>query len=272
MTTLPTLTPFLNQLHKTSRLRVWSIVVTIFGDLVQPRGTPISTQELLQLTDAIGVEGNALRTAMSRLAKEGWLTRHKQGRTSAYSLSKSGALTFLAASERIYNPSFFSANNHWHLAIHNEPIDPTTIDHATSFQINKTTRLSQEPLAGKDCLALSALIEDMPNWVRDQLIPQPLNNNYQTLYDLLQSIDVQDVTALPPLEAMALRFITIHFWRRLVLRHPLLPAKLSDTNWVGSKTHAQVKELYAQIITPSEKWWDIPTPDKGLEHLQQRFQ
>jgi len=106
MTTLPTLTPFLNELHKTSRLRVWSIVVTIFGDLVQPRATPISTQELLQLTSAIGIEGNALRTVMSRLAKEGWLTRHKQGRTSAYSLSKSGANTFLAASERIYKPNF----------------------------------------------------------------------------------------------------------------------------------------------------------------------
>ena len=163
MTTLPTLTPFLNELHKTSRLRVWSIVVTIFGDLVQPRGTPISTQELLQLTDAIGIEGNALRTAMSRLAKEGWVTRHKQGRTSAYSLSKSGTNTFLAASERIYNPDFFSTNNQWHLTIHNEAIDPKTVDHATSFQINKTTCLSQEPLAGNDHLALKATIEDMPD-------------------------------------------------------------------------------------------------------------
>ena len=272
MTTLPTLTPFLNELHKTSRLRVWSIVVTIFGDLVQPRGTPISTQELLQLTGAIGIEGNALRTAMSRLAKEGWLTRHKQGRTSAYSLSKSGANTFLAASERIYHPSFFSSNDQWHLAIHNEAIDPKTIDHATSFQINKTTCLSQDPLTGKDCLTLKATIEDMPDWVKDQLIPQSLSDNYQTLHNLLQSIDVTRVAGLSPLEAMALRFITIHFWRRLVLRHPLLPQNFSRTNWVGSKTHAQVKALYAQIITPSEKCWETSTTDQGLAHLQQRFQ
>ena len=272
MTTLPTLTPFLNELHKTSRLRVWSIVVTIFGDLVQPRGTPISTQELLQLTDAIGIEGNALRTAMSRLAKEGWLTRHKQGRTSAYSLSKSGANTFLTASERIYHPSFFSTNDQWHLAIHNEAIDPTTIDHASSFQINKTTCLSQEPLAGKGCLTLEATIEDMPNWVKNQLIPQSLSDNYQTLHDLLQSIDFGDTAKLSPLEAMALRFITIHFWRRLVLRHPLLPQTFSKADWIGSETHTHVKELYAEIISPSENWWETPTTDRGLKHLQQRFQ
>ena len=271
MTTLPTLTPFLNELHKTSRLRVWSIVVTIFGDLVQPRGTSISTQELLQLTDAIGIEGNALRTAMSRLAKEGWLTRHKQGRTSAYSLSKSGADTFLTASERIYHPHFFSTNDQWHLAIHNEPIDPKTIDHASSFQINKTTILSQDPLVGKDYLALSATIEDMPDWAKDQLIPPPLSNNYQTLHRLLQTIDHTDLTTLPTLEAMALRFITIHFWRRLVLRHPLLPQTFSKADWIGSETHTHVKELYAEIISPSENWWETPTTDSGLKQLQQRF-
>ena len=272
MTTLPTLTPFLNELHKTSRLRVWSIVVTIFGDLVQPRATPISTQELLQLTDTIGIEGNALRTAMSRLAKEGWLTRHKQGRTSAYSLSKSGANTFLAASERIYHPNFFSSNKQWHLAIHSEAIDPKTVDHATSFQINKTTCLSQEPLAGKDYLTLKATIEDMPDWVKDQLIPQSLSDNYQTLHDLLKPIDLSGTAKLSPLEAMALRFITIHFWRRLVLRHPLLPQSLSSTFPQGAETHARVKELYAHIIDTSEKWWETPTTDKGLKHLEQRFQ
>ena len=271
MTTFPTLTPFLNELHKTSRLRVWSIVVTIFGDLVQPRGAPISTQELLQLTDAIGIEGNALRTAMSRLAKEGWLTRHKHGRTSAYSLSKSGANTFLTASERIYQKHFFSPNDQWHLAIHNKPIDPKSIDRASSFQINKTTILSQDPVVGKDYLALSATIEDMPDWVKDQLIPQSLRDNYQTLHRLLQTIDLTHVATLSPMEAMALRFITIHFWRRLVLRHPVLPQTFSKANWIGSLTHTQVKKLYAEIITPSENWWETPTTDSGSTQLHQRF-
>lgn len=272
MTTLPTLTPFLNELHKTSRLRVWSIVVTIFGDLVQPRGTPISTQELLQLTSAIGIEGNALRTAMSRLAKEGWVTRHKQGRTSAYSLNQSGANTFLTASERIYNPSFFSTNTDWYLTICKEQIDQAAIHHTTSFLINKTTVLSHEPIAYNDCFMLKTTIEDVPDWVKSQLIPQILSDNYKTLHDLLCSIDIAQAKSLSPLEAMALRFIAIHFWRRLVLRHPLLPANLMNSDWVGSKTHSMMRELYAQIIAPSENWWETPTTDKGLEHLKQRFQ
>jgi len=112
----------------------------------------------------------------------------------------------------------------------------------------------------------------MPDWVKDQLIPQSLSDNYQTLHDLLQSIDVAETAKLSPLEAIALRFITIHFWRRLALRHPLLPQGLSNSSWVGCKAHAQVKALYANIIDTSEKWWETPTTEKGLKHLQQRFQ
>ncbi len=66
------------------RHRVWSLVVTIFGDAIEPRGGVLRLGALQKITEHIGIEGNALRTAMSRLASDGWLERQRIGRASYY--------------------------------------------------------------------------------------------------------------------------------------------------------------------------------------------
>ena len=131
------LKPLLDELHKSGRLRVWSIVISIFGDLVQPRGGRISMQELLALTENVGIEGNALRTAMSRLAKEEWVDRYKEGRNSFYTLSGYGKQTFLAASERIYQARFNSGSSDWVMAFYPEDLPQQTVDVASRLSFNK---------------------------------------------------------------------------------------------------------------------------------------
>ncbi|MCP4183007.1 MAG: hypothetical protein GY761_06780 [Hyphomicrobiales bacterium] len=49
-------------------------MVTIFGDAIVPRGDVMRPGALQQITDHIGISNNALRTAMSRLASDGWLS------------------------------------------------------------------------------------------------------------------------------------------------------------------------------------------------------
>ena len=65
------LDPVITALHAESRLRVWSLVITVFGDCVQHRGGAISTARLGRLLGRIGVEPGALRTALSRLGRDG---------------------------------------------------------------------------------------------------------------------------------------------------------------------------------------------------------
>lgn len=271
MSSTPLLSPFLETLHQTGRLRVWSIVVTIFGDLVQPRGIPISTQELLQLTTAVGIEGNAVRTALSRLAKEGWVERHKQGRTSAYSLSQSGSDTFLTASERIYNRHFYSPVDTWDLAIHESNIDPSLINLSTSFLISRTTVLSQSGHLVDDVFQLTAPIKTLPPWMRERLLPDELTNHYQAFHTLIDAIETDDLARLKPLDAMALRFVLIHFWRRLVLRHPLLPQCLEKDAPIGAAVHNRLRDIYKVLVPISEQWWDVPTSADGQLLLAARF-
>ena len=73
------LSPLIDQLHKDGRLRVWSLVITIFGDAIQPRGGRVSTARLQEILERMRIEPGALRTALSRLAKEGWVIREREG-------------------------------------------------------------------------------------------------------------------------------------------------------------------------------------------------
>ena len=73
------LAPLIETLTADGRLRVWSLVITVFGDSVEPRGGTISTARLGRLLGRIGVGSGALRTALSRLAGDGWVTAQRKG-------------------------------------------------------------------------------------------------------------------------------------------------------------------------------------------------
>ncbi|MEL7429465.1 MAG: hypothetical protein AAFN43_05655, partial [Pseudomonadota bacterium] len=84
------------------QMKVWSVLITIFGDCIVPRGGRISLSSLQQITAPMNIEANAVRTALSRLAKDGWLDRRRHGRQTSYALQGDGKTLFERAEERIY--------------------------------------------------------------------------------------------------------------------------------------------------------------------------
>ena len=60
--------------------RTGSIVITVFGDAIVPRGGSVWLGTLLEFFAVIDIDSGVVRTAMSRLAADGWLERNKVGR------------------------------------------------------------------------------------------------------------------------------------------------------------------------------------------------
>lgn len=89
-------------LHAERRLRVWSLVVTVFGDAAAPRGGRMPAAALTAITGRLGVGAGAARTALSRLVADGTLTREREGRASFHRLSPAAAAEVAAASRLIY--------------------------------------------------------------------------------------------------------------------------------------------------------------------------
>ena len=66
----------------------------MFGDAIVPRGGSVALATLLEFCETLDIDASVVRTAMSRLAADGWFERSKIGRNSFYRLVQKGRLTF----------------------------------------------------------------------------------------------------------------------------------------------------------------------------------
>ncbi len=71
--------------------RTGSLAITVFGDAIVPRGGSVWLGTLLEFFEALDVDSGVVRTAMSRLAADGWLERNKVGRKQFLPVGQEGA-------------------------------------------------------------------------------------------------------------------------------------------------------------------------------------
>ena len=55
--------------------RTWSLIITLYGDAIVPRGGSVWLGTLLEFFRVLEIGDGVVRTAMSRLAADGWLGR-----------------------------------------------------------------------------------------------------------------------------------------------------------------------------------------------------
>jgi phenylacetic acid degradation operon negative regulatory protein len=98
-------------------LRSGSLIVTLFGDAIMPRGGAIALGSLIALAAPFGLNERLVRTATARLAKDGWLTGRRAGKLSEYRLSRDGRERFSDATKRIYGAPDSEWSGRWTLVV-----------------------------------------------------------------------------------------------------------------------------------------------------------
>ncbi len=83
-------------------VRAGSLITTIFGDAIAPRGGVVWLGSLIEAMSELGISERLVRTSVFRLAKDGWLQSNQVGRRSYYSLTEEGRERFEQATHRIY--------------------------------------------------------------------------------------------------------------------------------------------------------------------------
>jgi len=118
-------------LWQENSLKVWSLIITFFGDAVVTRGGNVSAKTVQTVLTGMHVGNGAVRTACSRLVSDQWIVRQKIGRESFYELADEGYRPFKVASVRIYSALSVdsSDSNRWTLAVKDQGIktDHTTL-------------------------------------------------------------------------------------------------------------------------------------------------
>lgn len=260
-------------------LRGGSLLVTIFGDAIAPRGGAIMLGSLIELAAPFGLNERLVRTAMSRLVDEGWLENRRRGRLSEYRLSRTGAKRFATATQQIYGAPAGEWTGLWTVvvvpgarrgpAVSREaardalawagfgeaaagvfvhPALPEadlrhllTSDRALAQAIVFTTA-SATAGSGQ---ALATLGWDLGE----------LGGRYRTFVarftPALEAVESRN--SLDPLACFLLRTLLVHEYRRIHLRDPLLPPELLPADWVGADAYRLCRSIYARVAPVAEQ-------------------
>lgn len=227
--------------------RVWSLLVTLFGDLVLPSAEPISGSEINALLLLAGLKREAIRVAIHRLRKDGWIDSTRQGRESLYELSAWGTAQTRAAAPRVYADSALATEAWVWIA---EPGDAGALSGA------------QVPLGPNMALA-SAVPEGEsgvypvpvpatappPAWMRGAVCSPDQVALWADLDLRLQGLasGLARAPALGPQERVILRCMVVHAWRRLALRVPALPDHVFPEDWAGPQARARFHDVLHRL-------------------------
>lgn len=227
--------------------RVWSLLVTIFGDLAIANDARLSGATVNALTAAIGIKPEATRVAIHRLRKEGWIESHRSGRETRYGLTQSGRAETLAVRTRVY--AYDAPNTMPQLVIDKTGVSASA-DPTRSVHIGPHIWVQVPPVVSEDAWALQVAAE-LPHWVRDSLCSQDAQHASQRLADsFARLLKTGALKGLSPLQEVALRVLLVHEWRRLVLRIPEFPDACFPDAWRGSECRTALRELMSRLPAP----------------------
>lgn len=229
--------------------RVWSLMISLFGDLARDQGDVIDGPVLSSMMAAMDVRPEAARVALHRLRKDNWIASHKQGRISQHSLTPNGRAQSQAASTRIYaTPDCLPPG--WQMVL----IEEADFE---APELKDFTLLQGRVFIGSSELtppqnAYVTAGTTAPEWMKRELEPIQLADGYFQLHAALEHTrqHLPSPATLSPLEIATLRCLIVHNWRRLALKHPALPRSLMRDAWPGLKCHILVADLLARYPRP----------------------
>lgn len=288
----PTVAALLRRFRAQRPLRGGSLLMTVFGDAIAPRGERISLGSLIGLARPFGLAERLVRTSVARLAADGWLTALRRGRRSEYRLTDTGHGVFAEATQRIYAASPSAWDGRWMLLalppgrgergplrerlrwsgfgqlVPGVFVHPGGAAHQPgggqpehgSQEIWRFTSRGEDLAADR---RLAAAVWDL----------RELARRYQRFRDAFAPIDTcRALRRLAPESAFVVRTLLIHEYRKIHLRDPLLPPALLPDGWIGTEAYAVCRRLYAAVFAAAERHLDEhgatldgPLPSAGAE-------
>lgn len=241
------------QLRALGGQRVWSLMISLFGDLAQGDGDTIDGPALTAIMSLLQIRPEAARVALHRLRNDGWIASRKSGRISRHSLTQKGRVESAEASPRIYAPPG-ARDDDWQLVMLEAGTPYARDELRDAGFVPLTARVFLGPFdvpAPADTLCLKG--GTVPHWLPAQLEPQGLRAEYVALLKTLTVLKfaLPKTSDISPVESAVLRCLIVHNWRRLVLRHPSLPSALMSPDWPGLACHVLVAKLLDRFPRPT---------------------
>ncbi|BET95156.1 phenylacetic acid degradation operon negative regulatory protein PaaX [Xenorhabdus taiwanensis] len=252
-----------------------SLIISLYGDALNHRGGEVWLGSLSLLLEPMGFSDRFVRTSVFRLQKEGWLTVEKLGRRSYYRIAERGMHQFRHAEDKIYlneqpewdgkwdllllegsaknernrlrkelvwfgfaqfNSTLFAAPSHSQRDIPSLLGELNASDSVIYFRADYPYPRSEQNL--KELVSNNWSLEQLSQHYHEFIV------SFRPLMTLLRDCHEDDLT---PERCFQLRLLLIHFYRRIVLRDPLLPDALLPAQWEGKIARNLCINIYQHI-------------------------
>lgn len=280
-------------------IRGGSLIITIYGDAISPRGGTVWLGSLIKLLEPLGLNQRLVRTSIFRLTKDGWLASSQVGRKSFYSLTDTGRRRFEIAFRRIYAELYPEWDGKWDMIVTTQldnelrkvvkkelewlgfgNIAPSVMAHPMADMVDLNSTLQElcvhndvihmhsELVGNQTSSPLKGLVHEC--WNLDQLA-----EGYQSFLErfrpILRAVEAQP--ELDPEQCFQLRTLLIHYYRRILLRDPQLPEKLLPADWSGTSARVLCRNIYRLVYQQAEQHLSATqeTADGSLPEPAPRF-
>ncbi|HSN51126.1 MAG TPA: phenylacetic acid degradation operon negative regulatory protein PaaX [Woeseiaceae bacterium] len=280
-------------------LRAGSLITTVFGDSIAPRGGTVWLGSLIRAMTEFGVNERLVRTSVFRLVKEGWLQSSQVGRRSFYSLTDEGREKFSAATHRIYGEPATGWDGNWCLLL------LSNLDAGRKESVRRECRwlgfgaLSANVLAHpapdasdlettlKRAGAADEVVIMSGRTLRSDTPMRKLAGSAWNLDDIDARYEEFVATFRPlfaalkrtrrvePRTAFVARTLLIQEYRKVLLRDPQLPQALLPAGWHGTAAYQLCRNLYRELHHAADEYLsevmetaDGPLPPPAGDYLQ----
>lgn len=288
-------------------LRAGSLITTVFGDAIAPRGGTVWLGSLIRAMANFGISERLVRTSVFRLAKDGWLQSRQVGRRSYYSLTDEGRERFALATHRIYGEPVEEWDGKWCLLLLSG-LDTRTKDVvrkecgwlgfgllSANVLAHPTPDIADLDVTVRRLGVAETLVVMRGQTIRGDGAMRQLARNSWNLDDIDQRYAefvqryrpvykaLSGKTKLDDKSAFLIRTLLIQEYRKVLLRDPWLPTELLPAGWHGAMAYQLCRNLYRAVHTQTDAYLDevmvtaegpLPPPSRiykqrfgGLEQL-----
>lgn len=259
-------------------MRAGSLIMTIFGDAVLPRGGTVWIGSLIDALAAYGINERLVRTSVFRLARDQWLEVEKVGRRSYYSLTSTGAAEFERATRRIYGDPRQHWDGQWSLvfltglpsdardqikkhlgwlgfgALSAGVLAHPSVDVKAVEQTLEHAGIGQRLVVMQSRVVGDRSDERMRSLVQKSWNLDEINSRYEAFIAQFRSVSnaVQRSKQPNGLTAFQIRMLLIQEYRRILLRDPLLPPEMLPAVWSGTAAYQLCRNLYSMIYAAAD--------------------
>ncbi len=254
------------QERETRFVNARSALFDIYGDHLLSRGEQAPVAALVRLVAPLRISAPAVRTAVSRMAGQGWLDPVRLPGGAGYRLTPRAVRRLREAAERIYRRDAPPWDGRWHVVVLDRVTERARRDRLRSAlgylgyaSLGGTTWISPRPSAELDALLAAERLGG-------DFFHAGYNGDPRLLVERAWDIDglaagyvrwlarAREIVATPhgggDEAVFAVRSELVHEWRKFLFVDPGLPAELLPARWPG-KEAAELFHAEADMLLPA---------------------